>query len=299
MSTSTSILQCFLTSSDEINWHSSHIPTHQSLSNPSSLIQANSYFFGHPQWAKTYFESCHRSARFKDRWQAAMGSWDGKVVVDIGCGPGNLFATLGGSPDVLIGVDVSAGALEMAEQIGYTPLLADAHKLPFVSEFADLVVVNATLHHCEDMAKVLTEAARLVVPGGLLVTDHDPQLQAWDYKGLALFLYEVRLPFYKFVLRDLYLDSEQRTHLLATEIHHQPGEGVTSDLFYQNLEPLGFTVKLYPHNNDIGAEALDGNPGKPPHWRYRIGQRLSGIDPSSSEAALSLMCVARRDKKTI
>ncbi len=27
--------------------------------------------------------------------------------VDIGCGPGNLYATLGGSPKLLIGVDIS------------------------------------------------------------------------------------------------------------------------------------------------------------------------------------------------
>jgi ubiquinone/menaquinone biosynthesis C-methylase UbiE len=77
----------------------------------------------------------------------------------------------------------------MAEKIGYTPLLADAQNLPFISGFADIVAVNATLHHCDDMSKALVESARLVRTGGFLVIDHDPQLTAWDYKGLAMFFY--------------------------------------------------------------------------------------------------------------
>ena len=270
------------------------IPVDRAL-NLSPAIQANSYYFGKYEWAKTYFEACHRDAAFKARWQAATGRWDGKIVVDIGCGPGNIYATLGGSPQTLIGVDVARGSLEMAQQLGYIPLLADAHSLPLISEFADLVAVNATLHHCEDMVQVLREVARLVRPGGMLVIDHDPQLQAWNYKGLGMMMYNIRHLLYRFVFRQLHIDSTERTHALATEIHHRPGSGVTSELFLQTLEPLNFTVKLYPHNHTVGAEVLQGEQGHPPHWRYQVGQRLSGIDPNSSEASLSLMCVAQRN----
>ena len=77
------------------------------------------------------------------------------------------------------------------------PVLADATALPFVSGFADVVVLNAALHHCDDMGAMLAEAARLVKPGGLLVTDHDPQRSAWDYKGLAKLLWNGRLILYK------------------------------------------------------------------------------------------------------
>ena len=83
--------------------------------------------------------------------------------------------------------------------------------------------------------------------------------------------------------------------MLATELHHKPGDGVTSELFYQTLEPLNFTIKLYPHNNTGGTEVLQGDYGKPPHWRYRVGQILSGIDPNTPGAQLSLMCVATRN----
>lgn len=257
-------------------------------------IQANQAYYDQPHWAKTYFDACHRDEAFRSRWQAATGSWDNKVVVDIGCGPGNLYATLGGKPKFLLGVDVAAESLRMAQSIGYTPLLADAHQLPLVSGFADIVAVNATLHHCENMVQVLSEAARLVRPGGILVVDHDPQLSAWDYRGIALAFYKIRLPIYRLFLRRLHVNSTERLAALATEIHHKPGYGVSKDLFHQVLQSSEFEVKLYPHNQAIGAEVFQGVWGDPPHWRYQLGQRLSGINPNSPEAALSLLCIATR-----
>jgi ubiquinone/menaquinone biosynthesis C-methylase UbiE len=259
-------------------------------------IEANSYYFGHPQWGLNYFDACHRDERFVELWQAVIGNWDGKVVVDIGCGPGNLYAALKescGEPELLIGVDVSLGALKMARQLGYTTVLADAQNLPFVSGFADIVMLNACLHHCDDMAKVLQEAAKLVRPGGLLITDHDPQLSAYQLKGLGLLLWELRLPIYKCLQRGGHSTTEEQRWGLATEVHHKANDGITPETFYEVLEPQGFAVQLYPHNHTVGAEALKGNYGRP-FWKYRVAQILSGIDPKSPEAALSLMCVATR-----
>ena len=289
-----STLREYVSSNDAVNFSSS-IPECE-IPNPSPYLLANSYYFGHPEWAKTYFEACHRSDAFKDRWIAATeGGWDDKIVVDIGCGPGNLYSVLGGQPKVLIGVDVSRGALEMAKEIGYTPLLADAQNLPLVSGFADIVAVNATLHHCDDMSKALEEAARIVRPGGLLIIDHDPQLTAWNYRGVAMLFYKVRLLIYQLFITKLHTPKEERLSALATETHHKPGDGVTPALFCKTLESMDFKVKLYPHNHTVGAEVLNGRLGKPPHWRYRLGQLLSGINPYSPEAGLSLMCIARRN----
>ena len=45
--------------------------------------------------------------------------------------------------------------------------------------------------------------------------------------------------------------------------------------------------------NSSGAETLELVMGRS-KFKYRMGQILSGIDPDSSEGALSLMCVAIR-----
>src|SRR4051812_39055244 len=113
---------------------------------PSEGLKANAYYFNNPEWAEEYLTYCHRSDEFISRWKAAIGDWTGKVIVDIGCGPGNIFASLKGKPKLLIGIDVAAKSLEMAKKLGYVPLLADATNLPLKSAFADVVVLNAALH---------------------------------------------------------------------------------------------------------------------------------------------------------
>lgn len=254
---------------------------------------ANATYFGNPVWAKEYLDSCHRDDHFRARWLAAGGDWSGKVVVDLGCGPGNVFATLGGRPSHLLGVDVADGSLEMAARLGYTTVLADAAHTPFRASIADIVVINASLHHCDDMGAVLREAARLVKPGGMLITDHDPQLTAWDYKGMAKLLWNARLWIYRLIGHSFHKSVSQQSCGLKTEVHHQPGDGVTRKLFKETLGPLGFDVSVYAHNHQVGAEVFEGEVG-PAGWKYKVGNILSGRNPYAQDSALSLMCVARK-----
>jgi SAM-dependent methyltransferase len=294
-STSVSVkqkLSSYLRPTASVDWSNEDLPVCQ-IRHATTGLEANRRYFNEPEWAESYFKHCHRNDRFRSRWQAASGSWDDKIVVDIGCGPGNVFATVGGQPRLLIGVDVSSGALEMARKLNYVPILADAHDLPFISGFADIVVLNAALHHCDHMDHVLAEAARLVAPGGILVSDHDPQLSAWNFKGLAKLAWEIRLMVYPMLKKGFHRSTEEQSVVLASEIHHEPGHGVTREFFQNALEPLGFRVELYPHNHDAGAEVLLGQRGRS-DLRFRIAQRLSGLNPNSAEAGLSILCRATR-----
>ncbi|AFY56860.1 methylase involved in ubiquinone/menaquinone biosynthesis [Rivularia sp. PCC 7116] len=287
-------LEAYLVSNAAIDWQTGSIPKCQ-IPIYSKGMQANEYFFSNPLWNKKYLDKTHRSLPFKQRWQAAMGSWDDKIVVDIGCGPGNVYATVGGSPKLLIGIDISLGALKLARNLGYTPILADAHHLPLIDGFADIVVLNATIHHCDDMQRVLAEAARILRPGGLLFTDEDPQVSAWQLKSFGLYIRNIRYPIYRAIKSKHYLPSEERIARWKSEVQNQiPGDGVTSELYHQVLQPLGFDINLYLHNYESGAEVLNGEIGKS-SWRLRLSQWLSGINPNSPEAAQSIMCIARRN----
>jgi ubiquinone/menaquinone biosynthesis C-methylase UbiE len=263
------------------------------IRNPSEAIGANASYFGNREWAEEYLNFCHRDDTFRNRWLKAIGNYSDKIVVDIGCGPGNIFANFDLKPKLLIGVDVAPVSLEMAASHGYLPLLADATDLPFKSGFADIVVLNAALHHCENMESVLSEAARLVKPGGLLVTDHDPQMSAWNYKGIARLLWNLRLQIYRLMKKGFHKTGSQQYWGIASEIHHKPGHGVTKEFFHCILGPLGFEVNIYPHNHTNGPEVLEGKRGRA-HIKYQLGNLFSGRNPFSEKSALSLMCVAKK-----
>ena len=77
---------------------------------PSPGLNANRDYFSNPVWTKGYLNHVHRDAAFRRRWLRAIRSWDGLIVVDLGCGPGNLGAALGGKPAMLLRVDTALGA---------------------------------------------------------------------------------------------------------------------------------------------------------------------------------------------
>jgi SAM-dependent methyltransferase len=278
----------------KISWDSQRMPICK-IDNWSLGMRANAAFFGHPIYGKKYFTTENSSRELGDRWRSACGNWDDKIVVDIGCGPGNLYAVIGGKPRVTIGVDISYGALKHAIDLGYTPILADAHDLPFIDGFADIVLLNATLHHCDRMAEVLAQAARLVRPGGLLVTDEDPLAQTGTHRGLALTIVKARarFPMYWLPGRSVHAVSTAEGELrLNAEIHNsKPGDGVTSALYLETLLPLGFNVQLYPHYHNVGAELFQGQLG-----RLGIKDRLIRAVSTSDapQPQQSVMCIARK-----
>lgn len=265
-------------------------------------MQANARFFSHPQWGPKYFDCENHRHLIGERWRAATGNWQDKVVVDMGCGPGNLFRAVDGVPKILIGVDISVKALAHARALGYTPLLADAQDTPLMSGIADLVTANATLHHVDDMAAMLAECARLVKPGGLLVTDEDPLQCHHVLSGMGQLATRLRswIPVTR-VRRHphrswQYVSFREQRWREKTEIHHQfMGDGVSRDLFFEVLEPLGFSVKLYPHGHIAGPEIFEGAQGRNSAL-LRATQRVSGLDPAQTDLLLSVMCVAVRDR---
>jgi ubiquinone/menaquinone biosynthesis C-methylase UbiE len=260
---------------------------------------ANRDFLNQIDWAEQYFREEHISHTLRQRHLTALQTTlDNKIVIDIGCGPGNHLRTLGGNPKTIIGIDISHIALQMASKLGYTPLLADVHHIPLKSHIADIVIANATLHHCDNMAQVLAEAARLVRPGGLLLTDKDPQVSAWKLKGLGYYLHQAKyshiFPLYRHLQGRPLASWTMQMARYHGEIHNrQPGDGITKELYHQVLTPLGFDIQLFPHNHTLGSEVLQGQWGKSPNI-VRYAQKLSGLDPDAITSAQSILCIAKR-----
>jgi len=96
-------------------------------------------------------------------------------LLDLGTGSGRLLELLAPRADSATGVDLSRDMLAAARArlgaagLGRTALRqADASRLPFPAESFDTVTLSMLLHHVDDPAAVLSEAARVLAPGGTL-----------------------------------------------------------------------------------------------------------------------------------
>jgi SAM-dependent methyltransferase len=107
-------------------------------------------------------------------YEFACGYSAGLSVLDYGCGGGfgcSLIATKGRAQKV-IGVDVDAGAIQLAKQryVSLTNLsfeTFDGYSIPFNDQSFDMIVSFEVIEHVSDVSHYLAEIKRLLKPDGL------------------------------------------------------------------------------------------------------------------------------------
>ena len=98
----------------------------------------------------------------------------GKCVLDIGCGDGKFTGVLATLFERVEGLDVNERKIEAAQKAADAAGLAikfragSGEALPHPDRSIDVVVFSNSLHHMADMDGALREAARVLVPGGLI-----------------------------------------------------------------------------------------------------------------------------------
>ena len=134
------------------------------------------------KWHRSYIQNAYRELEHgitRKQLDALDINANGKKVLDVGCGPGNLLVALSADiPEILVGVDVDAiflrvGRSEIEKLIGksaMTPALLRAAlpTLPFADASFDLVTRFLVMPHVPDDRVALTELARVLKPGGTL-----------------------------------------------------------------------------------------------------------------------------------
>ena len=102
-------------------------------------------------------------------------------VLDVGCGPGSLLASLARLCDAhtLVGVDISRAMARIFRRNSLRRglwhrmgvIVADSHALPFRDRAFDLILSTGTLHHLRRPSAVFSECARVLRVG-----------EAWIYE---------------------------------------------------------------------------------------------------------------------
>jgi 2-polyprenyl-6-hydroxyphenyl methylase/3-demethylubiquinone-9 3-methyltransferase len=95
----------------------------------------------------------------------------GAILLDIACGGGLLAEHVARTPYQHIGVDIGLPALRVARAHGVQVIAGDARALPFPDSCADVVVAGEVFEHVPDLPRVVSEACRVLRPGGTLICD--------------------------------------------------------------------------------------------------------------------------------
>ncbi len=106
----------------------------------------------------------------------------GADVLDVGCGPGFLLAPLSRAGMRSVGLEMrpdTAGEARAAAPLA-TIMLADGLRLPFADRSFDIVVMLEVLEHVSDEVPLLSEAHRVLRPGGLLILT-TPHAGRWKF----------------------------------------------------------------------------------------------------------------------
>jgi len=103
---------------------------------------------------------------------AVLGSVGGKRIIDIGCGEGEIAKALAAAGATVIGYDPYIDGTELIAigEGSYQLRHARADTIPEADGSADIVLFVFSLHHVPGamMGTALTEARRLLAPGGAL-----------------------------------------------------------------------------------------------------------------------------------
>jgi len=128
---------------------------------------------GYARWAAVYDEPGNLLVSHEEPVVHAMlDRLEGEPVLDVGCGTGRHLAWLSGHGRRVIGVDQSPQMLaRAAEKVPGADLrVGDVAELPVETASGAGVTCALTLEHLPDLDVVFREFARVVAPGGWVVT---------------------------------------------------------------------------------------------------------------------------------
>ena len=123
------------------------------------------------------------------RYQYAAQFAHGRDVLDIGCGAGYGTALLADKSRTAMGIDLALDAIQYARAHYSKPHLcfttASATALPFANATFDFITAFEVIEHLENWDLMLTEARRVLRPGGLFLVSTPNREYYTESRGTA------------------------------------------------------------------------------------------------------------------
>lgn len=122
-----------------------------------------------------FFKTVERH-RYSTEWHipevVQFQNWRDRDVLEVGCGLGTDAVQFARAGARYTGVDLTVRSVSLVqkrldqENLPGSVRVADAEQLPFADESFDLFYSHGVLHHTPDTQKAITEAHRVLRPGG-------------------------------------------------------------------------------------------------------------------------------------
>jgi SAM-dependent methyltransferase len=152
------------------------------------------YLAGLEVGSREYFDAVRRSRyEVTDPWMPRVIDFDvarGKRLLEIGHGMGTDLLTFCEHGAEVYGIDITAEHHRLAtrnfEVHGRQAVLklCDAASIDFPSEFFDVVYSHGVLHHTPDTVRCISEAYRVLKPGGLFILSLYHRYSAFHFAHL-------------------------------------------------------------------------------------------------------------------
>lgn len=223
----------------------------------SDVKRANIVF--HDAIAKDYESDTSTFDLFKPYTQSRVAellnyisnTTEANLLLDLGCGTGNLLLAGRNYFEEVIGVDISKEMLSVARDRKFEVVCADVESVPLVDEVADCVACFSVLHHLYEPVGVFREAYRLLKVGGIFYSDYDPNRSSKLLQDSWLFSLG------KKIFRKLFCWRKESAELLGlvevqeiAEYHQNVEAGLDPFSLKTQLEEIGFTnITIIQHSN--------------------------------------------------
>lgn len=113
------------------------------------------------------------------------GDVDGRLLLDLGCGPGIYTEALERAGAIVISSEFDMGELNRARTRPKRPLVADGRDLPFADGSFECVVCSNVLEHTPNPFKIIDEIARVLQPSGWAYISWTNWLSPWGGHAVA------------------------------------------------------------------------------------------------------------------
>jgi 2-polyprenyl-3-methyl-5-hydroxy-6-metoxy-1,4-benzoquinol methylase len=109
----------------------------------------------------------------------------GELLIDVGCGQGNLWPLLKARFARCIGVD-AVRYPGLSPEIEWCEARLDSERIPLADNTADLVICSETIEHLENPRALMRELTRLIKPGAWLLVTTPNQLSLLSLMTLVV-----------------------------------------------------------------------------------------------------------------